>query len=385
MSKLSENVVLFSQGAYGCIFMEDVTVQGKKENPKFIKKVQKRKETSDNEKNIGKEVKKIQNYTSYFAPIEESSQVELSSTDSNEIKKCEFITDEKKEFETNKIRFVGEHSLANYLNLLSKREKNANTFLETFLDTYSHLCEGVSKLSKKKILHMDLKENNIVFDEKRKVPIIIDFGLSREVEKDNAKDIFFVYGPDYSPWCFDISFLTYICNELGEDWESKIIDEAIMSQTINDFLSSNEGVKALLNENQRGILKQNLENEMKKYVNYEGKKVYEMLIKKSNSWDNYSLAIIFLYILRLMSNEIIEGNELIKALKKVLINIIVDNENRQTADETIKELYKEFSSKSKESAKLLVDEFKKEFTPERYNARTLMLLETKQKTERKNN
>ena len=30
MSKLSENVVLFSQGAYGCIFMEDVTVQGKR-------------------------------------------------------------------------------------------------------------------------------------------------------------------------------------------------------------------------------------------------------------------------------------------------------------------------------------------------------------------
>ena len=86
-----------------------------------------------------------------------------------------------------------------------------------------------------------------------------------------------------------------------------------------------------------------------------------------------------------MSNEIIEGNDLIKTLKKVLINIIVDNQNRQTADETIKELYKEFSSKSKESAKLLVDEFKKEFTPEKYNARTLMLLETKQKTERKNN
>ena len=43
MSKLSENVVLFSQGAYGCIFMEDVTVQGKKENPKFIKRYQKEK------------------------------------------------------------------------------------------------------------------------------------------------------------------------------------------------------------------------------------------------------------------------------------------------------------------------------------------------------
>ena len=139
MSKLSENVVLFSQGAYGCIFMEDVTVQGKKENPKFIKKVQKRKETSDNEKNIGKEVKKIQNYTSYFAPIEESSQVELSSTDSNEIKKCEFITDEKKEFETNKIRFVGEHSLANYLNLLSKERKMQIHFWKPFW-TLIHIC-----------------------------------------------------------------------------------------------------------------------------------------------------------------------------------------------------------------------------------------------------
>ena len=29
MSKLSENVVLFSQGAYGCIFMDDVTLSNR--------------------------------------------------------------------------------------------------------------------------------------------------------------------------------------------------------------------------------------------------------------------------------------------------------------------------------------------------------------------
>ena len=190
MSKLSENVVLFSQGAYGCIFMDDVTLSNKNEKPVYIKKVQKRKETSDNEKDIGKNIKKIRNYGNYYAPIEESSQIELSSNDSNEIKKCEFITEEKKEFETNKIKFVGEHTLANYLNLLSKNENNSAIFFKVLLDTYTHLGEGINKLSQNNIVHMDLKENNIVYDEKKRQPIIIDFGLSKDVLKSDPKSTF---------------------------------------------------------------------------------------------------------------------------------------------------------------------------------------------------
>ena len=381
MSKLSENVVLFSQGAYGCIFMDDVTLSNKNEKPVYIKKVQKRKETSDNEINIGKNIKKIKNYANYYAPIEESSQIELSSNDSNEIKKCEFITNEKKEFETNKIRFVGEHTLANYLNLLSKYEKNASTFFQIFLDSFTHLCEGINKLSQNNIVHMDLKENNIVYDEKKKQPIIIDFGLSKDVLKSDPKSTFFVYGPDYGPWCFDICLLTFLCNELGEEWEKKIIENIHLEKAVNDFLNENIGVKDLLNNEQKELLKRNLYEEMGDYVNFEGKKVYDMVVKKNKTWDNYSLAIIFLYILKLMSNEIIENDEIIKKLKFILLDIMINNKNRNTSQETLKKMYNEFSSKNKKSIQELGNKFKVEFTPEKFNARTILLAETKIKVD----
>ena len=381
MSKLSENVVLFSQGAYGCIFMDDVTLSNKNEKPVYIKKVQKRKETSDNEKDIGKNIKKIKNYGNYYAPIEESSQIELSSNDSNEIKKCEFITEEKKEFETNKIKFVGEYTLANYLNLLSKNENNSAIFFKVLLDTYTHLCEGINKLSQNNIVHMDLKENNIVYDEKKRQPIIIDFGLSKDVLKSDPKGTFFVYGPDYGPWCFDICLLTFLCNELGEDWEKKIIENIHLEKAVNDFLNENIGVKDLLNNEQKELLKRNLYEEMGDYVNFEGKKVYDMVVKKNKTWDNYSLAIIFLYILKLMSNEIIENDEIIKKFKFILLEIMINNKNRYTAKETLDKLYNEFSSKNKKSIQELGNKFKPEFTPEKFNARTILLAETKIKAE----
>jgi len=381
MSKLSENVVLFSQGAYGCIFMDDVTLSNKNEKPVYIKKVQKRKETSDNEKNIGKNIKKIKNYGNYYAPIEESSQIELSSNDSNEIKKCEFITEEKKEFETNKIRFIGKHTLANYLNLLSKNENNSSIFFKVILNNYTHLCEGINKLAQNNIVHMDLKENNIVYDEKKKQPIIIDFGLSKEVLKSDPKGTFFIYGPDYGPWCFDICLLTFLCNELGEDWEKKIIENIHLEKVVNDFLNENTGVKDLLNNEQKELLKRNLYEEMGDYVNLEGKKVYELVLKKHKSWDNYSLVIIFLYILKLMSNEVIENDEIIKKFKFILFEIIINNKTRYTAEETLEKLYNEYSSKNKKSIKELGDKFKPEFNNEKFNERTLMLAETKVKIE----
>jgi len=384
MSKLSENVVLFSQGAYGCIFMDEVTVSKKNKKPVYVKKVQKRKETSDNEKEIGNIVKNINNYMNYFAPIEESSQLSLSSNDSNEIKKCEFITEEKKEFETNKIRFVGEHSLAIHLNLLSKKEKNANMFMETLLEVYVHLCEGVSKLNKKEIVHLDLKENNIIFDDVRKNPIIIDFGLSKKVKEASPRDIFFVYGPDYSPWCFDIALLTYICNELGENWEKEIIQSVHIEKVMKEFVDTNYGVNDLLSEEQKELLIRNMRKDASKYVNRDGKQVYNELInERYQSWDNYSLAVIFLYILQLMTNEMIENNEIVKKFRMVLINVIISIENRPIADETIKELYKEFSSNNKIAVTELTDELKKEFSPEKYNERSLLLVETKNKTEEK--
>lgn len=50
------------------------------------------------------------------------------------------------------------------------------------------ICEGVHHLHQKKIIHMDLKPQNILLDDEM-VPKIADFGLSRRLREDQSKII----------------------------------------------------------------------------------------------------------------------------------------------------------------------------------------------------
>ena len=118
---------------------------------------------------------------------------------------------------------------------------------------------------------------------------------------------------------------------------------------------------------------------MKNYANLEGKTLYTNLLKKHKTWDNYSLAVIFLYILKLMSNEVIENDEIIKKFRFILLEIIMDNQKRNNAKETLNKMSFEFSTNKKESLENLGNKFKTEFTPEKFNQRTLLLAETKMK------
>jgi hypothetical protein len=82
-----------------------------------------------------------------------------------------------------------------------------------------------------------------------------------------------------------------------------------------------------------------------------------------------------------MSNEIINNDEIIKKLKFILLDIMINNKNRNTCQETLKKMYNEFSSKNKKSIQELGNKFKVEFTPEKFNARTILLAETKIKVD----
>ena len=64
-----------------------------------------------------------------------------------------------------------------------------------------------------KIVHFDLKGQNIIFDLKEFAPIIIDFGLSLPMEKvknDNLYDYFYVYAPEYYVWPLEVHYLNYL-------------------------------------------------------------------------------------------------------------------------------------------------------------------------------
>ena len=63
---------------------------------------------------------------------------------------------------------------------------------------------------------MILKGTNILFDNNKEIPLLIDFGLSVEyqilnkINSTNLKNMFYVYAPEYYIWSLEIHYLCYL-------------------------------------------------------------------------------------------------------------------------------------------------------------------------------
>ncbi len=89
MNESRVNMVhLINQGTYGCIYHPGINCKGKKENIRYVTKIQKNEKTIKNELNIGEKVRKIKGYTRIFAPIIKDCNVSISKSYLEEIKKC---------------------------------------------------------------------------------------------------------------------------------------------------------------------------------------------------------------------------------------------------------------------------------------------------------
>jgi len=293
MSKLTkkEKPQLINQGAYGCIFKPGLKCNGKYESRQYITKIQK-KETSQNEIKISEKIKKITDYELFFAPIISSCEVQLSKIDKDEINKCKPIKNKKENLVSNKIKYIGNKDLTD--TILKNPSKSK--------PLYEHLLESLTILEKNNIVHYDIKSNNVVFDDKLKTPIMIDFGISFHTPI-NKKIVFYNYSNDYDPWCIDIvvcSFIEIYLTTEKKQWEIKkeqidlLIYKYQKENPIFNYLSQTD--------------KEEWEKNHKKYFYYFIDKTWQNLqddlCKYYKSWDNYSLAVIFFEVLYNKSQQI---------------------------------------------------------------------------------
>ena len=85
------------------------------------------------------------------------------------------------------------------------------------------------------MIHYDLKDGNIIFDEVYNVPIIIDYGLSftksqllkTPLSIENLEKVFYVYYEKYSPWNIDIVLLSYITQSIIINEEVNITHQVL--------------------------------------------------------------------------------------------------------------------------------------------------------------
>lgn len=234
---------LINQGTYGCIFHPGINCQGKKENVKYITKIQKSTKAIDNEIKISNLIQKIPKYANYFAPIIKQCKVKIASNLQSTIKQCELFKKstveemQQQQYVSNKIRYLGDMDLKNYI--LSKNNwKDAG---KAFLSCHLHALNAYKLLSHRKIIHYDVKGNNIMFDTNLNKPILIDFGISVHLPSLKTETDFstaFYAFEAYPFWCIEITFCSYIFSKLGLE-ESKIqkITDKDIRIVIDTFLN----------------------------------------------------------------------------------------------------------------------------------------------------
>jgi serine/threonine protein kinase len=288
------------QGSYGCTFKE---FDMNKKKVKYIKKIQENTNSATNEIEIGEEIRKIKKYRQHFAPILKSSSITLGQVNDDELKKCTLIDESStgalKKYVTSMISYAGDYTLGDYIYHTFK--KFPKRFLRTFFGCYFDVLFSISLLNKANIIHLDLKENNIIYNEHLGKPIVIDFGLSFNTSKltpEKYKNVFFTYGYDYPPWCFEISVISYAVNEI-EDINTDILSAEHIEKLCHNFIYinplfiENDG-NEIFKEEERQEYKIKLKNYLKQFENQTFTQVINEQLTTTDTWDIYATHVIFL-------------------------------------------------------------------------------------------
>jgi hypothetical protein len=334
-----EEEEFFKEGSFGCIFRPGMNCLGETENLKYITKIQMNEDTSENEIQIGTFMetiirKDIPFYEDMFAPIIKSCIIDnIGIIKKDIIQKCGIIqkykNDATKKFVSNKIRYVGKYTLEPFLKL--EINNNRQMFYKHFFQTYIYLLNSLTVLSNYNIIHYDLKQNNISIDKSKRIPIIIDFGLSFRfndlITDFDYEKYFYIYYDKYSPWCLEIMIISFIVKEFKNaeelhesirvsirkdyiknkqnkkneksQWKTSIINIKHLRDIINHFFENNYVILEIKNKT---ILEQSKKNWIqfveKELQNKTGEFIVRFLMKSWKTWDNYSLSVIYFFLFR---------------------------------------------------------------------------------------
>ena len=402
---------LLSEGAYGCIFKPGYTCQGKIEKKNYITKIQKKGPNSENELEIGKKIRKIKNFELYFSPILKNCNLSMTNLINNhkETKECSIIEQEKQKqeqnkseeeeednFQANRIRYILGKTMGetieikiqeyNYYqqtnNQNQNQNQNQNHPFYFLLENHKYLLQSLSKLQKRKIIHYDLKQNNIMFDNQNNIPIIIDFGISISTQKIDAinPDIktlknYFYNDSEYLAWTLDTMFISNLAisnhqhqhqhqqqnqQQQQPSWQTQPINPIQYQQRIDSFLNESK----LFKENQIRLLSnlfpkesplqaqiRNFQNNTKTtWENYlqttlkpkTQLEFFQTLWENRNTWDTYALSTMFLFFI---SNLPKPNNQKTTTLMENYVKINIENIQslpnfRKTPLKMLKELSK---------------------------------------------
>jgi serine/threonine protein kinase len=345
----NDKIHLIDEGGYGCVFYPGINCQGTRQTPNFVTKIQKINNTLKNEISISEKIRMIKGYMKYFAPIITTCPVKLTKSNNRSLYECSHLQNTSKsqinKYVSNKIRYLGKVNIGDYIKTHS---------MDDILETHIYLLKGLNVLTRNGIIHFDIKYNNIMYDTKLKVPIIIDYGLSiykPYLTPNNYNKYFFIF-MTYTYWCIDILICNYIFQTIKyanakntkiTKAELDIIYSTFISgihkgETVSNYLFELE----IIPKTSYASLKTKYESYFDKYIGKTWFQLYEELIKFSSTWDNYSLAMVYLIEINNIYKHrrtLEDKNEFVAKYLQILENIVFSMpDERPTLTETIKQI-----------------------------------------------
>lgn len=331
---------LIDQGGFGCVFYPGIECDGRvSKNTKYISKLHKKNYHVVNEYNVGKMVTKILLYNYYFAPVVNMCNIDIAKIDRKERDMCRVITrsNTDSKFVIMKMPYIKNINLIKYITNPNIEKKEIITYI---LDSYKFLLNSLMILNMSGVVHFDFKIPNILIESKTKTPLIIDFGLSIPVASLNSKTYskyFYTYNASYYIWPMDVHIINYIINV------NSVLTYDDLNMLVNTSVDTNPALKIFSDDFVKRF-KETAMNVYKKYINMPSIDVVNELIENHNTWDNYSLSIMFLSLINFISYDGFTDNKLIKDFSEImLLNIHPNAKKRLSFEETKKKYNKLFS------------------------------------------
>tara|TARA_B100000902_G_scaffold371680_1_gene397968 strand:+ start:1043 stop:2209 length:1167 start_codon:yes stop_codon:yes gene_type:complete len=332
------------EGSYGCIYHPALNKDGSEsENKKYVSKIQKDNKYANNEIVIGELVSKIDGYINHFAPILMKEKMKITKVKKNFFNDCSALEDEDKKSGNlimMKMEYINGEEFIEYL---IKNKENV-TIVKNLISSYTHLLTSIKLLTDIKVIHFDIKGDNILFNKDKEIPIMIDFGLSinmnelinQSISIDKLRKFFYVFGPDYYIWPIEVHYICFLLNVNEEPTENeikKICDEYVDNNIPLKINCSRDFIKSYRNSCKNVLMKLN-------NLTF-GEKINKVL-GSWYTWDNYSLSIIYLqFIYYLNITGYVKNNLIIKFSEVLLTNINPDPKKRLNVLKT-KQKFTEF-------------------------------------------
>ena len=332
---------LVNQGAYGCLYHPGLRCNGSPmDDLRYATKLVVQDEVAENEVAVGNAVKNIVNYSVNFVPVINTCVVNLAKVrrgNPHELDRCDVISEsaKKTKFVLMKMPYIDSLYFYDYIGSMGRNKKK---IISCIFDTYTYLIESIERLVEHGIVHYDLKLQNILMNLKTDTPIIIDFGLSMIIPKKiNVGSSFwqlhfYKYAPEYHVWPLEAHVINYLWNKAPDpDGGLSRADVAAICET---YVNANDAL-AIFSTGFRARYLKACVHQCGQWVGVQRDAACAGLIAGWHTWDNYSLSIAYLQIIRFISQTGFVDNALVvKYVQLLLTNVHPDPDRRKTAADT---------------------------------------------------